>query len=148
MSIATIACALALVVPLVVGLVLLIYVQNVHSTLARQLSQSSSHMLATSMTSSEAIRDRLTRCENGLRETSGPHLASELAALAGDVEALARTVKKNFGRVYAELHADGVLRRNAEAQDDIETPEQVRERLRREHGLPKLGNFNGAGSEQ
>jgi len=148
-----IAFALALFVPAVGALVLLTWWQNARSTLALAQSASFSAMRDTLTTSYErlnarldALAERLTRAEQSLAQTSGAHLAVELADLAGDVDTLAKSVRKNFGRVFAELHADGALARNEAKQEDLaETPEQVRARLRTEHGLPKIAgrNLNG-----
>lgn len=152
MPYAIIAFALALAVPTVVGLALLIYVQNTRSTLALAQSASFSAMRDTSTTlhaqlnaKLDALTDRVSRCENGLQQTSNAHLATEQAALAADVEALAKAMRKNFGRVFAELHADGTEARNRSKQHEVESPEEVRARLRAEHGLPKLagGKPNG-----
>ena len=141
-----IACVLAVIVPVVGALALSIYVQNVRSTMALALSASSSATRDTLTTSYaqlnakiDALRDRMSACESDLKLTSNAHLSTELAALAGDVDSLAKGVRKNFGRVFAELHLDGTLKRNTEKQTDIETAEEVRARLRIQHGLPKLG---------
>lgn len=146
MQYAIIAFVLAIAVPTVVGLGLLIYVQNVRSTLALQLSANFSATRDTLTTSYaqlnaklDALRDRMSACESDVKLTSNAHLSTELAALAGDVDSLAKGVRKNFGRVFAELHQDGTLDRNTRSQGNVETPDEVRERLRREHGLPKVG---------
>ena len=151
MSFAIIACVLAIVVPAFAGLALLIYVQNVRSTLALQQSASFSAMRDTSTTlhaqlnaKLDALRDRTSALESDVKLTSNAHLSTELAALAADVDSLAKGVRKNFGRVFAELHQDGALKRNGEKQiDAAETPEQTRARLRVEHGLPKMGAAGG-----
>jgi len=128
MLIAIIACVLALVVPAFVALALHISWTN---TLQKHREIYSERL--------SSMKSGLDRLETGLKQTSAASVATDLAALQGDVESLAKTVRKNFGRVYAELHKDGVLKRNGEAQQDIETPEEVRARLRAEHGLPKIG---------
>lgn len=61
---------------------------------------------------------RLSACE----KVSAAHLAAELAALAGDVERLATSSRKQFGKVFAELHHSGTLKRNVESQLDVEQP--------------------------
>lgn len=145
-----IACVLAVFVPIAVGLALLTYVQSLRWQLERRLSDSYSEMrgtLATFSTRLHGIETVAAALESGLKQTSGAHLATEVAALGGDVEKLAASVRKQFGKVFAELHHDGTLRRNAERQSDVETPEEVRARLRLEHGLPKMGR-NGAGAEE
>lgn len=123
-----IAFVLAIVVPTVAGLVLHIFAiqerQKLRETFLERL---------------RSITARLEACESGLKQTSSAQVAVDLAALAGDVENLAKIVRKNFGRVFAELHHDGLLDRNRESQADVETPDEVRARLRVKHGLPRIG---------
>jgi len=136
-----IACALAVAASLAVGTVLLTYVRSELSRLAAMLSASSFALRDTSMTLFEQQRQRLddfaariTACEAGLKLTSGTHIAGELAALHADVETLARSTRKQLGKVWAELQHDGTIKRNE--QHDVEKPEEVRARLRLQHGLP------------
>lgn len=150
-----IGCVLASAAGLGVGAASLIYARYARLSLEAQLFATSSatrDMFRTwSMHQDErlsAAEQRLKACETGLQQTSQAHLSAELEGLAGDVAALASSQRKQFGKVWAELHHDGVLKRNADAQVDIETPEQVRARLRAQHGLPTLGRVNGdAGGE-
>jgi hypothetical protein len=130
-----IACVLALAVPLFVALACSIYVDR----LRRETQTSVSALKATLQTCFSRCSMRCDALEKRVDTTTSAHLAGELAALAGDVESLAKTVRKNFGRVWAELHHDGLLERANNKQAEIETPEQVRERLRREHVLPRIG---------
>lgn len=116
-----IACALAIVVPLAGVAASLIYVQSVRLRLEAMLSERLSVTSATLTTSCAQLSERIASLERGLQATTGTHLAGELAALAGDVEALSKTVRKNFGRVWAELHHDGALRRNNASQSTIPT---------------------------
>jgi len=129
-----IGCVLALVVPIVVGLALHISCQRTIAELRAQLAKCSAE-LGTSATSYltlnarfDGVLQRLTACETGLTQTSGSHLARVVADLAADVEAIAASNRKNFGRVFAELHQDGALKRNGAKQqrvpvDDIDDPE-------------------------
>lgn len=149
-----IACALAFVVSTLAVAALLIYVQNVRSSLEAQLSASFSATRDTSTTwfgqlhgRLDEFQKRVAACESGLKETSGPRVAAELADLRAAVDSLAATQRKQFGKVWAELHHDGVLKRNTESQGD-ETPEQVRERLRQQHALPRIGAVNGAAGDE
>lgn len=145
MSFVITACVLAIVVPLVVGIGLLTYVQNLRMTLAREQLATLSEVRDKSLTSLATLTERVARCESGIAQTSSTHVAAELAALAADVEKLATNQRKQFGKVWAELHHDGVLKRNEAAQQTVETPEETRARLRAEHGLPKMNRRpNGA----
>lgn len=153
MELSIIAFALALAAPLVGVPALIIYVSNLrdalHSELAKRDMQQAASFSAMRDTSTtlfaqvnaklDALRDRMSACESDVKLTSNAHLSTELAALAADVDSLAKGVRKNFGRVFAELHADDTLKRNAAKQADIETPEETRARLRAEHGLPTMG---------
>lgn len=137
MFIAIIACVLAIAVPAFVGLALHISWTN---TLQRHRETYSERL--------SAMKAVLERLETGLKQTSATALAADLAALQGDVESLAKTVRKNFGRVWGEL---GVLTAdNKQAADDKlpETPEEVRARLRLEHGLPTLGRRTNSGDAE
>lgn len=146
-----------------VALALLIYVQNALARLEVRLSASffatrdtlttSFGQLRAHVDAHPAIADlsaRVQACELGAKQTSGTHLAAELAGLGAEVDKLARNMRKQFGAVWAELQHDGVLKRNEESQADLaETPEQTRARLRLKHGLPKLGGAaNGAADEE
>lgn len=149
-----IAFVLAIAAPTVGGLLLLIWLNRDTQRVEERLRAACSQTSATSVISFEranarieTLIDRVTRLENDVTKTSNAHLSTELATLAADVDALAKGVRKNFGKIYAELHQDGVHERNAKKQTDIETPEEVRERLRKEHSLPKLGAFKGNSGE-
>lgn len=133
-----IAFALAHVAVLAVVAASLIYGRSELSRTAARLSDSCSATRATSTTLFAQLRTRIEKLENSVHTTSNAHLAVELAALGADLERLAASSRKNFGRVWAELHHDGVLERNVEKQT-VETPEETRARLRLQHGLPKLG---------
>lgn len=129
--------ALAIAVQLVVALALLTFVLNALSRLEVRLSASFFSTRDTLTTLCEQLRDRVSKLESEMKTASGTHAAVEVAALAADVDKLSSSMRKQFGRVFAELHMDGTLKRNAEAQQDVETSEQVRERLRLAHGLPR-----------
>lgn len=147
-----IACVLAVGVPLAVGIALLTYVQSVQSRADQRLFELSSVTAGRSASLSSELRalgGRLTACESGLKQTSAAHFEVVVADLAADVEKLAASTRKQFGRVFAELHHDGTLERNAERQTDVETPEQIRARLRATIPAPTLGRGgNGAASEE
>jgi hypothetical protein len=146
-----IACVLAIVVPLVVGAALLTYVQNRLSQAAMSQFANSSANRDTSATlfgqlnaRLDNITQRLTACETGLANTSSTRIAAEVADLDAAVEKLAALQRKQFGRVWAELQQGGVLKASKDSQQDVETPEMVRARLREAHGLPKIGVVPGA----
>jgi hypothetical protein len=122
MLLAITACVLAIAVPIVGVLVSLMYVRSVLLQAEAKQSERFSVMQATWTTSCAQLSERVKSCETGLQMTSGTHLQAELAALAGDVDALSKTVRKNFGRVWAELHHDGMLKRNNHSQREIEEP--------------------------
>lgn len=147
-----IACVLAVGVPLGVGIALLTYAQHMQSKLEARLSDlssSSAARLATCSTRIDGLMARIAGCETSLITTNAAHFAVEVAGLAADVEKLAASTRKQFGRVFAELHHDGTLERNAERQADVETPEQIRARLRATIPAPTLGRGgNGAASEE
>lgn len=143
---AIIGCVLAILVPLAAGLVLRI---SLLAESDRREAASIARLTACQTALERLISStvaRVEQCESSLRNTSGTHQAAEVAALAADVQALAASCRKNFGKVFAELHRDGALKRNAEAQADIETADDARARLRREHGLalaPKVSTREG-----
>lgn len=123
-----IAFVLAIAVPIVVGLALLTYGMVISARLTLAVSE---------------LNARMKACETGLAKTSASGLAAELADLRGDHESLAKSVRKNLGRLYQQRV------REREPDPEPETPEQVRARLRASHGLPKMGAPpNGAASAE
>lgn len=85
---AIIACALAIAVPCVVGLVLTISASRSFSALSASLT---------------SLSDRLQRCETGLQTTSAAGLRAEVDGLAGDVDALRNYVQRSVGRLDQRL---------------------------------------------
>lgn len=61
----------------------------------------------------------IAEIETTTRQSDATHLATELAVLDGDVKALAANLKRQMGRVWAELHHEGLLKRNSNSQSDL-----------------------------
>lgn len=66
------------------------------------------------------LSERCTQLEADVEGLSAAHVAGELAELKADVDHLSRTFRKNIGRVWAEMHHDGALRRNNESQGPLD----------------------------
>lgn len=113
------ACVLAIAVPLVVAAALITYVQSALTRQAATLSASFSQSAGTWTNSFAQLQERVTTLDRTVRETSNAHLATEVAALAGDLEAHAASCRKQFGKLFADLHHAGVQRSAREQQTDF-----------------------------
>ena len=94
----------------------------------------------------QALREEIGRTRSDIARTSNSELCVRVDALEGAVAALSTSLKRQFGRVWAELHHAGVLKESKAKQSDIpaapatdEERASVRRRLRAAHGLPTLG---------
>lgn len=128
------ACALALVVSLLVAAALWSSVQSALTRVGVTLSKSCSANADMTASSLKALEARITACESGLKQTSAAHLAVEVADLAGVVERLSLSTRKMFGTVFGKLGAEA-----KQPEPEPETREQVIARLRKDHALPRIG---------
>lgn len=85
---AIIACALALIVPLVVGAALTIYVSRIYSGLVHAMS---------------TLQERVTRCETSLQASSAAGLKAEVDGLAADLDGVRDYARKQFGRLWQRI---------------------------------------------
>lgn len=90
-----------------------------------------------------ALEKSVERQLRELEKKSPVNLAAEVATLADAVARVAATHRRFAGRfdMYVAKQEDEAK----QTDDAAETPEQVRERLRIEHGLPRVGGVKPNG---
>jgi hypothetical protein len=110
---------LAIVVPLLVAGVSLMFVLNAQSKLDRTLSERCSQTSQEWKSSYAELRQKIALFEVELAKSTNTHLAAEVAATAAELDALAKSCRKQFGRLFAEWHHEGGQKRANSRQRDL-----------------------------